>query len=564
MARVRWKRASHSKSHGGCATCRARRVKCDETQPICHRCVKAGRICEGYKPLPRPAGQLRSICPRPLNPISHLSDIEGNALDFFRRVTVFQLPCASVSETPWEKVALDLVYRQPSIAAAASACAGIHRAITDAQDHNQWQLAMQQYNKSLASVSKYIGDLSAETSDDDVLVVLVACLLLFTYEVFSGQDEKASLHLKTGLRIIHERRCPNDNPRTSNDRHIIVVKPHPTSVFDVLLQIFVRLDSDYTLTGHDDPYLYPICDEPLPASFTDPDQAGVHLEVIAAGVYDTFDTLWLHAQSVLDAQTDLEALTLDQCNCLIRASLRTVDLDDSLQKGIEECRESLKAWNSAFADTKQTKENLISHMTTQIYFFCVCFWVDTWRDASPMEVDRFESQFEYFTSLCEKYLELHVAKTPFRSSFTTNQDKTARIDTPPAFSLGTGVVTCLVAIVERCRNSSIRRRCIATLRRINLRGVFDTDYLIAYLESIVEKEEELARFCHLELDLGPDLQACDIPEAARFLEVVMSPSYHASNFEFYKTKRVGIVYVTGGHGVGGKGLQIGETMIKMA
>ncbi|EXK27628.1 hypothetical protein FOXG_20239 [Fusarium oxysporum f. sp. lycopersici 4287] len=37
-----------SKTFTGCWTCRARRVKCDEAQPVCNRCTKARRICEGY------------------------------------------------------------------------------------------------------------------------------------------------------------------------------------------------------------------------------------------------------------------------------------------------------------------------------------------------------------------------------------------------------------------------------------------------------------------------------------------------------------------------------------
>ncbi|EPS32070.1 hypothetical protein PDE_07029 [Penicillium oxalicum 114-2] len=32
----------------GCRTCRRRRVKCDETKPLCTRCLKAGYQCEGY------------------------------------------------------------------------------------------------------------------------------------------------------------------------------------------------------------------------------------------------------------------------------------------------------------------------------------------------------------------------------------------------------------------------------------------------------------------------------------------------------------------------------------
>jgi len=228
----------------------ARRVKCDETRPVCQRCTKSGRACDGYKPPPRV--HLHNICPRP-RPLIERKDFESIALDFFRLATIHQLPCASATETPWEHVALDLVYQQPSIAAAASACAALHRAETDAQDHSQRDFALQQYNKSLALLRDYITKLRPETTDDDNLVVLVACLLFFTYETFSGQDAKAALHLRTGLRIIHERRRPNDEPLRPNDRHVVVVNSDPKGLFDTLVQTFIRLDSDYPLTGHDDP-----------------------------------------------------------------------------------------------------------------------------------------------------------------------------------------------------------------------------------------------------------------------------------------------------------------------
>jgi hypothetical protein len=145
-----------------------RRVKSDETRPVCLRCVRASRECDGYNAPSRPANQLRAICSRPLTSSLRFSDTDGMALDFFRRVTVCQLPGASVTETPWEKVALDLIHLQPSIVAAASACAGMHRAITDAREYNQWQFAMQQYSKSLSLVGKYIGDLRTKKTDDDI------------------------------------------------------------------------------------------------------------------------------------------------------------------------------------------------------------------------------------------------------------------------------------------------------------------------------------------------------------------------------------------------------------
>lgn len=41
-------RRYHNKTRSGCATCRTRRVKCDETKPQCLRCQRFGVVCDGY------------------------------------------------------------------------------------------------------------------------------------------------------------------------------------------------------------------------------------------------------------------------------------------------------------------------------------------------------------------------------------------------------------------------------------------------------------------------------------------------------------------------------------
>ena len=33
----------------GCGTCKAKRLKCDESKPTCHQCQKRGVACAGYK-----------------------------------------------------------------------------------------------------------------------------------------------------------------------------------------------------------------------------------------------------------------------------------------------------------------------------------------------------------------------------------------------------------------------------------------------------------------------------------------------------------------------------------
>jgi hypothetical protein len=298
----------------------------------------------------------------------------------------------------------------------------------------------------------------------------------------------------------------------------------------------------------------------MPVRFSDPDEASLHLEVITAKIFDFFDDLYIHTREILSQHRDLDAVNDDIQDLLVRASLRSVDLDNSLTEGVEDCHQNLNDWMVAFSGVSQTHSNHLSHISAQIFYFCVWIWSKTWLDATSMLVDRFEPQFEYFTGLCEQYVELHLAKTPLCSGFSArgNGFGHERSDTPPAFSLGSGVVTCLVVIVERCRTSSIRRRCIATLRKINLQGVFDTDYLTAYLSAVVEHEEQVAQLFVLDDDLKTDFEAHEIPEAARFLEVLMLPTYHCSDFDFYKAEQVSFIYVTNiGGGLAGE-LQVGE------
>jgi hypothetical protein len=87
--------------------------------------------------------------------------------------------------------------------------------------------------------------------------------------------------------------------------------------------------------------LYPVCDDPMPSKFSNPDEASTYLEVISAELFDFFDNLWIHTYQVLARQADLENLSLDQQNCLVRVASRTVKVEDDLTEGIEKCRESL-------------------------------------------------------------------------------------------------------------------------------------------------------------------------------------------------------------------------------
>ncbi|KAH7337517.1 hypothetical protein B0J17DRAFT_663269 [Rhizoctonia solani] len=47
----------HTRSTGGCTTCRRKKKKCDETKPECERCQRSGTQCEGYAGFENPDGK---------------------------------------------------------------------------------------------------------------------------------------------------------------------------------------------------------------------------------------------------------------------------------------------------------------------------------------------------------------------------------------------------------------------------------------------------------------------------------------------------------------------------
>ncbi|ATY62141.1 C6 zinc finger domain [Cordyceps militaris] len=93
----------------GCATCRARRIKCDEGKPVCRRCVFSKRQCGGYmdQATPQYSSNTGSCCSSPtssvgispypssgLGPIHHdASSLERQMFYLFRTQTVFEVGC---------------------------------------------------------------------------------------------------------------------------------------------------------------------------------------------------------------------------------------------------------------------------------------------------------------------------------------------------------------------------------------------------------------------------------------------------------------------------------------
>ncbi|KAJ5097462.1 C6 zinc finger domain-containing protein [Penicillium angulare] len=187
------------RTHTGCITCKARRVKCDEAHPSCQKCLTSGWKCGGYQAwVPKP---LRQIQPSTI-PDAGASDLR--ALDFYRQRVGPILP-GQLHEGFWTRlvpqmahtentirhttIAISLLYEDILYFSAPSA--GIPREIL-ATSH--YDLAIQQ----AISLSQQ-GNLDA---------ILICSILFAGVELLRGNPRGAMLHFGHGTRIFNSN---NDN-----------------------------------------------------------------------------------------------------------------------------------------------------------------------------------------------------------------------------------------------------------------------------------------------------------------------------------------------------------------
>ncbi|KAE8422706.1 Alpha/Beta hydrolase protein [Aspergillus pseudocaelatus] len=217
---------SAEKSKTGCRTCRARRVKCDETPGSCRNCISTGRKCEyDIQRLPRRLPGNR--------PTAESIVLSTNIAGGFRwKITSDERRCFSFFQhqslptivgyfdSPlWQKLVLQMSQVDQAVYHAVVAFAAIHadyeargNPVTINDLDNSWQrFAIDQCGRAYALLT------ARSASQDPNLqeVTLVCCMLFVLSELMRGYYDLAFTHLRNGLQILKDvgrRQLPDPNP----------------------------------------------------------------------------------------------------------------------------------------------------------------------------------------------------------------------------------------------------------------------------------------------------------------------------------------------------------------
>ncbi|RAL08747.1 Zn(II)2Cys6 transcription factor [Aspergillus homomorphus CBS 101889] len=267
------KKTFSKRSRTGCRTCRARRVKCDETPVACLKCTGSGRTCDGYdRHRLAPAGGRRKtgdttpIFTIPANLARKLqwnvTSDERRCLSFFQHRSVQHL-VGLYDSFLWQQVIFRLCCKEPAVYHAVVALGAVNQAneltgciprpgqSTTHLQNTWYRFALEQSGRSVALLNK------RRMSQDPQLqeTILVCCLLFIICELLHGNRNRADFHLKGGLRILQMMKLRRQSSGLQLCPAAIVDGPSgaPVAVEDCVVETFLKFQESSVYFGTDDP-----------------------------------------------------------------------------------------------------------------------------------------------------------------------------------------------------------------------------------------------------------------------------------------------------------------------
>lgn len=267
---------------------RARRVKCDETKPVCSRCRSTGRTCEGYglwggggNTYVERYGRVSTSIQKP--PTKVLDVEELRYLQLYK-IRIVHTTSGWFASKFWNSIVLPAASSEPAVLHAAVALSAAHRCSFDSAQapDTREKFMLQQYGKAIQSLQPLLrrGDKASVT------VILVTCQLFTLLEYLRGQYQLAETHLRNGLKLMIDMIAEKDR---SHDG-VLVIKPasYENSIDQGIVRSFATLHMQSNLFGSSledlDVFLQPIANViPYPA-FTTIEEAKDALDVLLHGI----------------------------------------------------------------------------------------------------------------------------------------------------------------------------------------------------------------------------------------------------------------------------------------
>ncbi|OAQ97382.1 hypothetical protein LLEC1_07705 [Akanthomyces lecanii] len=198
MAAVTKKR--YSKTKLGCKTCKVRKIRCDETSPVCNNCTKSGRRCDGVAEPVNKDGGLTFTAPLTLTHFrptqtGWLTPQEIAHLDLFRHELVYSI-VGHVGTPSWKRLILQAVHEEVALCHAVVAFTALS---TSAGASRENEFALRHYGKALEAMRHVFH----HNDRRSINTALLCTLLCICFELRIKEPGTALTHLNHGLQVVN-------------------------------------------------------------------------------------------------------------------------------------------------------------------------------------------------------------------------------------------------------------------------------------------------------------------------------------------------------------------------
>ena len=441
IARRRLRRQGLPKVRSGCASCKVRHLKCDESRPSCLRCLKRGLPCGGYAPI---TTIVFDAC---------VNRKERRSYQFFHEKT-FDEFTGFYDFYFWKKVIFPASQYEAPIRHALAALGSLHESMGLDDDHGRDRqrdlraFACSEYNKAIAY-------LTSKTSPPSQEVAMITCVLFMCFETVAGNSEQVAQLFKRGLHLVEESRYWEK--QSGIIREMIV---------PVIARWRVQLS---TYTNHRSPN-----DTPLPLTL---EAKNVESLPTPCDSLQTFNTIMDHVHAYLSPRVGV------------------APGDPEVPQMILTSLSMLSDWETKFSAFVSTRpEHIANNLRFQrgvlwlrINHLVATILIPTLPFQNEMMFDDYQQTFDEINSLADQSLrierQMFTAKPPVAGS-------TAPGETKRSFGLDLGLVPALTYVGVRCRDPVIRRTAIGLLRRCDrYDGLFSSQHCAEKVERFVLLEE---------------------------------------------------------------------------
>jgi hypothetical protein len=457
-------------------------VKCDESKPVCQRCIKFRVECDGYLPISkRKSPQKRELLPSQLaievpslGSLAKLPFVnveEHQYFDLFCARTGYDIFPTFDSGCTRQRL-LESCHFNPAIRHAIVALGALDKTAELVQCFDKMSLtaferdaaANEHYQNALRQYDKAVKHMAADASIKklDLRTMLLTCLLILAFESWTGNMDLAVNQVHAGIRLIQEWKEKYRNDKDKFTR----LSPAPYIVEDDLIQVFCRLAVQHSFfaDGHS-PELHavlgmegPIFTRSMPDTFSDIFEAGKYYNgIIRRGVYlITTHSAYLGPDIRKDSEIWRWAM-----------------------KEQEEIQADVWRFNKAFEPVLQkVDDGPQKHYALFIQLSMAIGYIGL---STHLSTD--ESIHDEYNLVYKRVV--YLAKAVMKEMPTPNRTRRSN------FCFDTRVIVPLWVVGLKCREPSIRREAINFLLSNPRReGIWDSVFAGKVLQWVMEIEEE--------------------------------------------------------------------------